>query len=222
MLPYRISKQVDSFSRLDNDYAFVFSDMNLINQNGEKINDSYFELIWETSQSISEILTYQKNKKLSYCINKNIFPAPSILFKINILLKVGGWDESLYFEDWDMNLRLINQVYKFGLNKEILVSYRKNVNSITLNPNQKYLESCLILFYKYKKINKEIDIEVNKIINEYATKLYESGSNKSSIWLFRKLLKDFRFSTLFLLLMSLIGVSAKEAYSIINFFKLRY
>jgi len=53
----------------------------------------------------------------------NKVPALTALYKRDVFLKVNGYDEDLYFEDWNLWLKIAQQ-YKIGIIREILGYYR--------------------------------------------------------------------------------------------------
>ncbi|PSU76477.1 hypothetical protein CTM93_19440 [Photobacterium phosphoreum] len=56
-------------------------------------------------------------------VRSNFLPAPSAFMKTAVLRKIGGYDESLWFEDLDMWFCLLKSNYKlFFLKKELVLS----------------------------------------------------------------------------------------------------
>jgi glycosyltransferase involved in cell wall biosynthesis len=210
----RIVKQVELFRFAEPSAACVLSDMEMINEKSEIFVDSYFEYIGVTKKSIEEILSLSIERQIETCIRGNFFPAPSMIYKTDVIKKLGGWDEDLYFEDWDMNLRLISHGYKFVLTDEKLVQYRRSQNSVMSNPNNLYVESVLNLCYKYISINEQIDSAINEKIIVNALNLYQSGNKNSFKWLARKLKLNFTYSTCYYTIMSFLRIP----YSVSNRF----
>ncbi|BDU23580.1 glycosyltransferase family 2 protein [Flavobacterium sp. GSB-24] len=63
------------------------------------------------------------------------------LLKSNVFDEVGGFDEGLYMEDWDMWLRVSNK-YKIGFLNEFVAYYRKHETNISSKIN--LMERCKI------------------------------------------------------------------------------
>lgn len=62
----------------------------------------------------------------------NFVPAPTLLFRRNVLEEVGGYDENIGIEDLEMLLRVLQRYPDgMGVSEEKLVYYRINDNSIT-------------------------------------------------------------------------------------------
>lgn len=65
---------------------------------------------------------------------RNFVPAMASMTRISCLRSVGGYDESLWFEDWDMWLRLADK-YSFAFQPGRLAQYRVVDNSLIHSPN---------------------------------------------------------------------------------------
>lgn len=58
-------------------------------------------------------------------------PAPSVMSRTGRLRSVGGYDESLYYEDYDMWLKLAKAGYGFAFSPEPLVYYRNHESQMS-------------------------------------------------------------------------------------------
>lgn len=183
----RIDYQVKALECLDESFACVFSDMLVINKEGETIKNSYYDVLKENSSSYSNFLKKERVEQVEYMILKNIFPAPSVLYRKNILESEKGWDENLYFEDWDMHLRLVNKGFKFHVLEEKLIKYRILPDSPFRKQSSKYWESYLKLISKYRTLSKRIDIIIDNEIKNHALSIYQLGGKRSWKWLGKKL-----------------------------------
>jgi glycosyltransferase involved in cell wall biosynthesis len=107
-------------------------------------------------------------------ILKNDFSLRSPFFRKETLLGVGLYDASLLTrEDWDMNIRLIQNSKFFSYIPEPLYIYKIRSNSLMKNNNRKSCDSTLKLLKKHhKKIADACDREVAQI---YAHHLWRLG-----------------------------------------------
>ena len=74
----------------------------------------------------------------NYFINlleKNVISAPSVTFRTHCINSVGGFDENLPYEDYEMWLRLSHLGFKFASNPRINCFYRMHSESMTSNFN---------------------------------------------------------------------------------------
>jgi glycosyltransferase involved in cell wall biosynthesis len=104
----KIEKQV-AFLKGKDDFAFVFSRASIVDNNGKILKD-----IPENKPTICEFYSLLRG---------NFIPALTVLIKRDAFLAAGGYDETLYIEDWDMWLRLADK-HPFGFIDESLAFYR--------------------------------------------------------------------------------------------------
>jgi glycosyltransferase involved in cell wall biosynthesis len=124
MLTRKITDDVNLFEGLNEDVAFVYSEMKLINEAGDLINETYNQRIGYDGKIPADFF-----KEL---IHKNFIPAPTVLMRLSALKKIGGYDESLFFEDWDIWLKLAKE-FKVVFNHVANVHYRIHSGSMMAN-----------------------------------------------------------------------------------------
>lgn len=145
-LPKKTENQIQIFEKLDDDYAAIYSDAYIINDDG----------IYQYGTQISR---KQINKPPSGNIYEdlirkdNFIPALSVIYKTEIIKELGYYDESLIYEDYDMLLRLSKQ-YKIYFSKEIDVCYRLHQTNMNYN-----LDRPMFLDSKIKMLFKQLNIE---------------------------------------------------------------
>lgn len=93
-------------------------------------------------------------------IIKNRVYAPTVMIRMSVVRELGGFDESLYMEDWDMWLRILDAGYKICFINEILAFYRQHESNSYKNYNRMEEASDLILdkwkdnpFYEEAKLS---------------------------------------------------------------------
>ena len=74
----------------------------------------------------------ESDLKLGSLLLKNKIPALTAFFRRDVYNEVGGYDENLYFEDWDFWLKIAER-YKIGMLKETLAYYRLHSNNMSYN-----------------------------------------------------------------------------------------
>lgn len=111
-----ITKNVDILESSDNETAIVYSDAEIIDEKGSLYQNRF--------------IAYHKkylNAPTGYIfkelVESNFIPAMTVTFKSEQLKNIGGWDESLFFEDYDMWLRL-SRKYKFVFSDYPNAKYR--------------------------------------------------------------------------------------------------
>lgn len=143
-ISYRDRLEIQLKYLIDNNYDFVGSNAELINENGE--------VIWKTSHG--ELKYDDIVKKLKY---KNIFIHPSILFKRKMLQELNGYYDIKYIEDYELFTRAIINKFTCGILEQNLIKYRIRNGSIT-NSNaliQLLLENRIKMYYRKALKNKK-------------------------------------------------------------------
>jgi glycosyltransferase involved in cell wall biosynthesis len=167
-LPNKLGNQVNKFENLDKDYAAIYSDAYIINENSSYQYGTLIsrkQLNNPPSGNIYEDLM----------IKDNFIPALSVIYKTEIIKKLGYHDESLIYEDYDMLLRLSNH-YKIYFQKEIDVCYRLHQTNMNFNLDKPmFLDSKIKILFKHlnaENSNTEIGTLLKEKILDLCEKIY--------------------------------------------------
>ena len=119
-------------------------------------------------------------------------PAPSTFIKKEVFKSVGGYDESLWIEDWDMWLR-ISKKYKIGFINEYFAFYRRHDSNISSQVIKMYEAEKQIL-EKYKDYENFDNVIKNKKIVWFSllSRKYKKEAMKYFIHSIKYLLVDIR------------------------------
>jgi len=137
--PEKIASQHAVISTLDESVAMVFSNMRVVDDDGTPRG------LWFTDgRPPAEGHIFER------LVEGNFIPAPTAMTRRAAVLSVGGYDESLYYEDYDMWLRLADR-YEFRFVPGDLVNYRWTGTSASRNPRSaaRMLESRARLLMKW-------------------------------------------------------------------------
>lgn len=121
--PDRINTEVELFESLDESYGIVFGLTQTMDQNGE-LQAQVRPLLGRISD----------NDYFRHLIKENFISAPSVTMKTSALMELGGFDESLILEDYDMWLRLAYSGYRFKLQPRINSYHRVHSGGLSSNP----------------------------------------------------------------------------------------
>jgi len=149
LYPDHLSKSVEIL-RTDPTAAFVFSDAYILEPEG--VVKTFYK------RSVSAELTEEIELSVMYetLIRTNKICSPTIVFNAPILIKEGGYDSSLYYEDFDVQLRLARK-YPLLFSDHIGVLKRKHSNSLSAGQYQRYqskmLPSTVVVCRKIQKMN---------------------------------------------------------------------
>ena len=121
--PDRIGRQLECFLKQPERVAAVYSDMLVVDADGKPKARSFLTRTLNGAPP-------PQGELFSCILAGNFLPAPAVMVRRSAIDAVGGYDESLVYEDLDMWLRLsfrFGFVYLPGL----LVRYRMHANSMS-------------------------------------------------------------------------------------------
>jgi len=92
--------------------------------------------------------TFPEGKILPELLNQPFICSPAVLFRTDVLKEMGGYDESLSYEDWDAWLRLA-QKHPVCYHNLPVITYRRHAaslsSSLLLKRNRKILQSTALI-----------------------------------------------------------------------------
>lgn len=97
--PDRLSSQVAFFEQCPPSAGFIYSDAQYIDVAGKKMGGNHFSLPRMKGMEESGFL-------FSKLLASYFIPTPTVMYRRQALMDVGGFDESLSYEDFDILLRL--------------------------------------------------------------------------------------------------------------------
>ncbi|GAB3920697.1 glycosyltransferase family 2 protein [Larkinella terrae] len=143
--PERIARQVAGFDRLAGDYAVIFSNAAFIDETG-KLTGYHFP-VGAAGQATVDVPSGWVFKEIlaSYFVS-----TPTMMMRKDVLESLGGYDESLSYEDFDFWVRTARN-YRYHYQDEVLTSkriVRKSLSSQFQDRNSSLLSSTLKVCYK--------------------------------------------------------------------------
>ena len=225
MMPDRVEKQVKFFQNLDETYGVVFTDAKYIDAGGEFIRNHY---------------EYLRNNKLVstipqgdvYCdvLSRYFISSPTMMIKKKVFDDIGGYDESLAYEDFDFWVRS-SRIYKYGFLNESLTKVRKTDYSMSTSQyrkGDKQLHSTYLVCCKAMHLNRdEEDVQalLKRIRYELRQSVFSENSNESKLF-YELLVKMDKVTMLDRVLRTInqLGLPlswARNLYNVIRFNELR-
>lgn len=128
LLPDKIEMQVAEFEdalQLDDSIGVLYSDAYLMNEEGVYGNARFIQ----RARLFYEIPEKNIHDRL---LKGNFIPAPSALIRKYVFDDMGGYDENLYFEDYEFWLR-VSKKYSFIYSDKIKTKYRVLSDSMSHN-----------------------------------------------------------------------------------------
>lgn len=202
----KLEQQVAFLEKQSEEVAVVYTDAKVIDKDSQALHDS-FDAFWNFPRE-------QPQNMFEHLILQNSIIAPSSLVRTSAMRALGGFDENLCFEDWDMWLRLAS-AYKIVKMKPALVKYRHFETSMSQGSTFKdaIARDSVFLLEKHLGISKEIDELVRAAQRPRITALIEN--NAASIgMLWRKLKYEKSPYSLYLFICALLGINQQKAHAI--------
>lgn len=145
LLPGRIAKQTELFEQLAGPYAVVFSNAAYIDPQGKKIGFHY------AVDNYGHACTPVPSGNVFRNILESYFICtPTMMMRRDVLNELGGYDETLTYEDFDFWVRS-SRLYRYAYVDEVLTLKRQLPNSLSAQvilPDNNLLRSTLAVCYK--------------------------------------------------------------------------
>lgn len=180
LLPRKIEKQVALIERNSN-VAFIYSNIEIIDENGKIINEDYLQQIGYDENKMPEGNIFEP------LFDFNFVPLPSVLINTKMARVAGGFDEKQQVQDYYMWLKLCEKHDVLYLNEKTAY-YRSHHSSMSRSEktNPRSVESVLNIKYRYfKNSSKAIQNIIKKNIHFSAAYLYEHKIASAAKWLKR-------------------------------------
>ena len=151
LYPDHVSKSIEVLKQEPN-AAFVFSDAYILEPEG------VVKTFYKRSNSGELEEEIELGTIYETLIRANKICSPTMVFKAPILIKEGGYDSSLYYEDFDIQLRLARK-YPVLFSDHIGVLKRKHSGSLSASQYQRYqskmLPSTVAVCRKIQHMNRQ-------------------------------------------------------------------
>jgi glycosyltransferase involved in cell wall biosynthesis len=151
MLPDRIAKQVEQFSKLDESYGVVFSDAIYIDEHG---NEKYYH--FENLKRKGLLKTIPQGDLYSTLLSTYFIPSPTMMVRKKVLNELSGYDETLAYEDFDFWVRS-SRNYLYAFLNEITTKIRISQRSMSqgwYKQGDRQLRSTYEVCKKAMKLNR--------------------------------------------------------------------
>jgi glycosyltransferase involved in cell wall biosynthesis len=186
--PTRLETQVKSAISADLETSLFISSIREIDIDGELIVDHDF------GQKLSKFSGKEDRSALhKKLLSENIIPAPSVLIRTSSVKLIGGYDENLAFEDYDLWLRL-SKFSKILFIDGIVSNYRILDNSMLRNRKRfvtvKMSEAEML--FKHKGENNENDRIISSRITEISKEITSNGGNTAEKRKLNSMLKQLK------------------------------
>jgi glycosyltransferase involved in cell wall biosynthesis len=145
LLPGRIADQVAYFEELAGPYAVVFSNAAYIDANGNLLAHHY--PVDERGRALAPVPSGNVFKPI---LESYFICTPTMMMRRDVLNELGGYDETLAYEDFDFWVRSA-RIYHYAYLDKVLTHKRQTPNSLSTQvvlPNNTLLGSTLTICHK--------------------------------------------------------------------------
>ncbi|CAI8833397.1 glycosyltransferase [Chryseobacterium sp. IT-36CA2] len=152
----KIERHVAILEKSSQNEALVFSNAHIIDDNSVRFQNTFIPYF-------HRYLNIESGNFYKSLLEDNFLPAMSCVTKSSLLKEIGGWDEALTFEDYDMWLRL-SQKYDFIYDDYKSCSYRMHATNSHKKKN--FLDVSFFDIYLKHKEQPEVKKKILKLIHE--------------------------------------------------------
>ena len=150
MLAHKTQLQVDYLENNSNVMG-VFGGIELINKSGVVIGER-----------ISNQIEYSLNEVL---LSQHDLPALTQMYHLSCIKNIGGYDENIKIEDWDLILRLIKNNKKLKYIPEKVAKYRIHEENFSKNSLKMSIEMLKVLQkFSDEKLYSYVQYRLNRIV----------------------------------------------------------
>lgn len=130
----RIRRQVDLFERLPNHYAVVFSNAAFINSAGRQLGTHY-----PIDSNGRSTVRVPSGDVFADILDRHFLCTPTMMMRREVLDELGGYDESLAFEDFDFWVRS-SRSYHYAYLDDVLTFKRRLPDSLSTQVTHRHNE----------------------------------------------------------------------------------
>lgn len=157
MTPTRIERQIKRFEELEDGYGVIFSNAKIVDDSGNYLRD-HFQL----DKNGDLVKSVPEGDIYAHLLSTYFISPPTMMIRREVLEDLGGYDESLAYEDFDFWVRS-SRDYKYAFQNECLMNVRKargSKSSLLYGTGDKQLLST------YKVCLKAAALNRNKVENQ--------------------------------------------------------
>jgi glycosyltransferase involved in cell wall biosynthesis len=179
----KLYDDVAVFEALDDSYAVVHSIAQTIDQFGKKSPEFSVNLPFPS--------TFKDLVSIEEMISSPFIHAPTAMFRVIVLKEIGGWDESLLFEDKPMWFKLSKLGKRFKFRPVVSTYYRRHSLNTSYHVRYGFWIYQFQLYALYAQ-HAEARIELRKLLRhavgaidfEECINIYKNSEGKSIILIF--------------------------------------
>jgi alpha-1,3-rhamnosyltransferase len=186
MLPHKLDHQIAYLESLDWEPGFLYGDISWMDEN----STIYRKSVLEFRKTLFPNNQLPQGNVFKELVQFGCFiPTASGIYNTQALRDLGGFDETLWAEDWDMFMRI---ALKQGIaaNDEVVSLYRRHPNSTEMTKGLKYWNGHFKILPKYLGLNTDTDAIIWQAIFKDALKAFDMGYKPAFSWMGKSFFKQ--------------------------------
>ncbi len=151
LLSDRIARQVDFFESLPEDYGVIFSNAQYLDAWSNALH-----LHYPTDEDGKVLKVVPSGDVYRAVLEKYFICTPTMMMRRSLLLRLGGYDESLAYEDFDFWVRSA-VICRYGYQDEVLTQkrlLRRSLSNLSYQPGSGMLQSTFVVCKKACALNR--------------------------------------------------------------------
>ncbi|MFT3739995.1 MAG: glycosyltransferase [Breznakibacter sp.] len=175
MLPNKIADQIAFLESLDWEPGFMYGDIQWIDENGVVFRDSVIQdrkKLFKNGQMPSGNIFPELVKHGCF------IPTASGLYVTKALKELGGFDEKLFAEDWDMFMR-IALTHGIAFKDQVFSQYRRHRQSAEMSKGERYWDGHFKILPRYLSLAPQYKSLIYKKMSDDAIEACRHGYTKA-------------------------------------------
>jgi glycosyltransferase involved in cell wall biosynthesis len=190
LMPERISEQITTFEKLDKSYGIIYTDAELIDDNGRHLGYYY-----KRDASGNLLKPVPSGEVFADVVARHFISTPTMIMRREVFEKLGGYDASLAYEDFDLWVRSARTFNYFFLDKPLTKRriHAAQMSQQQYKPSDKQIFSTIEVCRKAQHLlrnEKEKQALITRVEYEL-TQAYLTRNHKAS-QLLRELLTELK------------------------------
>lgn len=184
LMPTRLEHQVALLDTLGEEVAFIYADMPVIDGAGARTGDRFY------GPSMPNRYRPGREEMYRELLSGNFIAAPSVMMRTDALRAVGGYDEALVYEDYDIWCKLARE-HRVGFDDQETVLYRREGGDGTQASLSDELQSARRVHYlltnvrilaKHLGQSRGLDELITGRAYSYAMEAYKLGARDRELY----------------------------------------
>ena len=139
--PEKIALQVERMAELPPSVGVLYADADLMDEQGRPLPGTFLERLGRMRRT-------PEGEVYEALLEQNFIPAMTTLVRTRCYETVGGFDETLDYEDWDMWLRIARE-YEFAHLPRVVARYRLHPSSLSQTLGSRFWDTEIRIFLKH-------------------------------------------------------------------------